>query len=218
MSAKGEYFVIFGAHDKNSENYIEALLNTIIENPDSSIAMGKTCVFDFKGNNFTQKNSLISTSGLSKSAKFQTLMFQNQNYIYGLINRKYFLGCMHINPPYNPGTYELILQELLSKGDIIINTEVTWFRYQNRLKENPVQQLKRYRYKVPCGRKQRLIFDCFPNLQYMISYFLLPFRRYSFKTSLAIIFITLPHLILKTFIAAIIDLRYGLHLLTNFMK
>ena len=47
-------------------------------------------------------------------------MFHNQNYIYGLINRIKFINCIHINPPYNAGTYELILKELLSKGDIII--------------------------------------------------------------------------------------------------
>ena len=80
-ASNGKYFCLFGGLDQVSNNYIEILLKTISENPNAVIAAGKTKYVDFKGNQ-TNVQSLLSTPGLSKSAKFLSLMHQNQIYVW----------------------------------------------------------------------------------------------------------------------------------------
>jgi glycosyltransferase involved in cell wall biosynthesis len=209
-NASGDYFLLCGAHDLISEGYITELVECIKANPAASLAMGRTRWLDTAGNEMGRHSSFLQTAGLSELGTYLSLMFQNQHYLHGLISRKLYLGCLHINPPITPGSGELVLQELAAKGPFIVSTNAIWYRRIPRDVETSSVRLKRYRNALCQSRRYKLLFSIFPMMQYLILYLLLPFRLFKGIVSISIFLCSVPVLILKLPYCLFADFKFGL--------
>lgn len=211
--ARGKYFVFCGGHDLMSSNYVEELLNCLSHNQSAVLAMGKTCWLDNNGKKVAKQSSLLCTSGLSQLGTYVSLMFQNQHYLYGMMDRRAFLSCIHTKPPITPGSGELVLQELAAKGEFIVSTVAIWHRVIPRDKESPGMRLFRYKSALNQSKTHALVFCVFPMLQYSLLYLLLPFRLFSPLSAIKVFVITLPIILFKVPYLAAGDLLFFAYML-----
>ncbi len=174
MNANGEYFILAGGHDLWSENYLEKLVAALDDNSNAILAFCKTQWLDEDGNELAIPSSLLDTSGMSSLGKFVSLIFANQHYLYGLTRlsamRKTRLQLEIL------GSGELYLQELAQLGDFVLVEGERWYRRKNRITEKTVDRLARYQNVYFTDKWSRIRFKCFPYLQLMVSYLVLPFR------------------------------------------
>jgi len=174
MYAKGEYFVLAGGHDLWSENYLEKLVEGLDSNKNAVLAFCKTQWLDDKGNELPIATSILDTSGMSILGKYVSLMFANQHYMYGM-TRVSAMRQTRLQLDIL-GSGEIYLQELAQLGDFTLVENERWFRRKNRSTENTMQRLVRYRKILFEKDWSRQKFKCFPYLQLMMHYLVLPFR------------------------------------------
>jgi len=216
--AKGDYFVFCGGHDIISSNYVQQLLESILSSPSAVVAMGITRWVDSNGKELDTRSSLLDTSGQSFLGKYISLMFQNQHYLYGLISRQAYLSCLHARPPITPGSGELVLQELASKGDFVISPNAVWYRGTPRSKELIGQRLYRYRQVLHQSNAYKIFFSFFPLMQYWLMYLVLPFRIFKPVNAIIVFSATFPILLMKLPALVFGDFQFYLYWLSSLRR
>lgn len=142
-SARGQYFVLAGAHDLWSDNFLNNLIEALEQRPEAVLAHGRTIWIDEEGKKLDRHCGYIDTSGAANAvARFNMTIWGNQHAMYGMYRlaalRKTRLQLEII------GSGAVMLGELALYGDIIVVPEATWFRRMNRGRETGNEKLSRY--------------------------------------------------------------------------
>jgi glycosyltransferase involved in cell wall biosynthesis len=202
MRARGEYFVLASGHDLWSRNYLEKLVERLDQDTEAALAFCRTQWLDEEGNELRIPTSVLDTSGMSSLGKYVSLMFANQNYLYGMTRisamRKTRLQLDIL------GSGEIYLQELAQQGDFVLVENERWYRRRNRAAEKTLDRLARYRnvlFTDPWSRKK---FKCFPYLQLLMHYLLLPFMFRSLSIAKRLRMLTSYPLILTRYLPSVV--------------
>lgn len=173
MRARGEYFVLAGGHDLWSRNYLEKLVERLDNCDKAALAFCRTQWIDAEGIDLSVPTRILDTSGMSSYGKFICLMFANQDYLYGMARisamKKTRLQLDIL------GSGEIYLQELAQQGDFVLVENERWYRRRNRVAEDVLDKLVRYRNALFTDPWSRRKFKCFPFMQLLTHYLLLPF-------------------------------------------
>jgi glycosyltransferase involved in cell wall biosynthesis len=172
--ARGEYFVLAGGHDLWSPTYLKSLIDYLDFNKRVVIAFAQTQWIDECGNNLSIPTSLLDTSGMQPLAKFVSLMFAGQHYLYGMMRLSAVKKTRRQLEVIGSG--EIFLQELAQYGDFCLVEGERWYRRKNRIEISSLQTLKRYQTILFSNRFNRVRFKIFPHLQMMLLYLILPFH------------------------------------------
>ena len=152
--ARGEYFVLAGAHDLWSDNFLANLSRRLDEDPEVVLAYGITTWVDADGQPLDLKVGFIDTSGLDALARFNLVLWGNPYALYGMYRasalRKTRLQLEFI------GSGVLLLSELAILGTFIVDQDVRWYRRQVRGPESTDQRIQRY-YRVLFSKPRRRI-------------------------------------------------------------
>lgn len=141
-NARGRYFVLAGAHDLWSNNFLPRLLETLEIRPEAVLAYGRTVWIDEAGEPLDKESGYIDTSGTNLITRFNMTIWGNQHAMYGMYRldalRKTRLQLEII------GSGAVMLGELVLLGDIIVVPDVLWYRRMNRTQETMHEKLDRY--------------------------------------------------------------------------
>ena len=140
--AHGEYFVLAGGHDLWSQNYLSALAKALDDNPGAVVAYAPTVWIDEVGNILPKRSAFIDTSGMDPVARFNIMIWMNQNSMYGMCRLDALRRTRLLLDTI--GSDPVMLGELALQGDFIVVPEVTWFRRMNRTPESREERLRRY--------------------------------------------------------------------------
>jgi glycosyltransferase involved in cell wall biosynthesis len=208
MQAKGEYFVLAGGHDLWSANYLESLVEELENNQNAVLSFCKTQWLDEEGNELPVATSILDTSGMSSLGKYVSLMFANQHCLYGM-TRVFAMRQTRLQLDIL-GSGEIYLQELAQLGDFVLVENERWYRRKNRATENTTNRLARYRNVLFTNQWSRRKFKCFPYLQLMMHYLILPFRLKTLPIVKKLGLLTATPLILFKYLpaVAIVDTRW----------
>lgn len=172
--ARGNYFVLAGGHDLWSPTYIKSLIHYLDNNENAVIAFAQTQWIDEFGNNLSIPTSLLDTSGMQYLAKFVSLMFANQHYLYGALRLSAVKKTRRQLEVIGSG--EIFLQELAQYGDFCLVEGERWYRRKNRSEMSPIETLKRYQSILFSNNFNKIRFKLFPHMQMLLLYILLPFH------------------------------------------
>ena len=191
-NAKGEYFVIAGAHDLWSENYLTELIEELDNNPKAVIAYGKTIWIDEKNEEINQ-TGFTDTSDFNILQKYNLVFWGNQHALYGIIRLEVIKKTRLQKQIIGSGA--VLLNELSLFGDFIVNTNAIWYRRITRAKESREQKLDRY-YKSLFKKKKIWIF---PYWKFFITYLSVPFIKsnLSFTKKIVLLIITFFNFIFR---------------------
>ena len=208
MQAKGEYFVLAGGHDLWTANYLQSLVYELENNENAVLSFCKTQWLDEQGNELPIATSILDTSGMSSLGKYVSLMFANQQYMYGL-KRVSAMRQTRLQLDIL-GSGEVYLQELAQLGDFVLVENERWLRRKNRSTESAMDRLARYREILFEKEWSRKKFKCFPYLQLMLHYLVLPFRFRGLSVLKRVgLLCALPMIVFKYFPAiALVDTRW----------
>ncbi len=140
--AQGQYFVLAGAHDLWSDNYLEHLVAALETEDQAVLAYGRTVWVDERGQRQDRAVSFLDTSGLSPLARFNITLWGNQHALYGMYRLSTLRQCR--TNLLIIGNGAVLLGELALRGYFIVVPETTWFRRLVREPETTDQRLKRY--------------------------------------------------------------------------
>ncbi len=139
----GKYFVLAGAHDLWSENYLAELVAGMEARPGAVHAFGLTAWIDGDGKPVETWSGFTDTSDFDAFRRFWFAVFGNQNSMYGIYRmdalRKTRLQRQIV------GSGLVLLSELALLGEFAFVNGPVWFRRINRDPESRKQRLKRYR-------------------------------------------------------------------------
>ena len=144
--SRGDYFVMVGAHDLWSGDYIEKLSEALNRRPHAVLASGLVQWINEKGEeietNSDHPAGFVDTSGMPLYARLHQCLYMNPAAIYGMFRldslKKTRLAIETIN------TDVILLTELSVTGEFIIVPEVTWFWRENRKVEAFEERIARY--------------------------------------------------------------------------
>lgn len=139
--SSGKYFMWAGGHDLWSENYISDCLNIMENKPDVVVAYPKTIWIDKDGEKLNIKSGFVDTQGHWIVARFNIIVWTNQNAIYGLIRSESLekTGLLR----RTAASDELLLAELSLFGDFAHVQKATWYRRNIRKKDSKKLYLDR---------------------------------------------------------------------------
>lgn len=141
-NARGQYFVLAGAHDLWSDNFLRDLYQVLEDRPDAVLAHGRTVWIDEAGEKLDRESGYIDTSGANVIARFNMTIWGNQHAMYGMYRldamRKTRLQLEFV------GSGAVFLGELALLGDIIVVPEAIWYRRENRAPETMQDKIARY--------------------------------------------------------------------------
>lgn len=201
-NAQGKYFVLAGAHDLWSPNFLFSLVQALDLDPQAVIAYAPTIWIDEDGKHLNKPTGFIDTSGSNVVERFNMVMWGNQHAMYGLYRldalRRTRLQLSII------GSGAVMLGELAIEGTFIVFPEATWYRRMNRQPETRQKRLQRYS-QVLFSKPRRLIL---PHWQIPIAYFTGVLRS---KTSL-------PTRLLLIMSATTSLIRYGPAMLLDLLS
>ncbi|MBN4051224.1 glycosyltransferase family 2 protein [bacterium AH-315-M05] len=141
-AAKGKYFVLAGAHDLWSKNYLAALVEALEKNPDAVLSYAPTVWIDETGKPINKHSNSIDTSGYSTVKRFRMVMRGNQNAMYGLYRLSALLKTRLQLEIIGSGAVNL--GELAILGSFIVVHDATWFRRMVRKPETKEERIQRY--------------------------------------------------------------------------
>jgi len=142
-NAKSEYFVLAGAHDAWSTNYLEALLSALERDKEAVLAYAPTTWIDDRGNQVIEKKTgYIDSSGYSEIARFNMYIWSDQHALYGMCRRDALLKTRLQKKIVGSGA--VLLAELSLSGSFVIVPEARWKRRITRKPETRNQALDRY--------------------------------------------------------------------------
>jgi len=193
--ASGEYFVLAGGHDLWSPDYLKKLVHALDNNPQGVLAFCRTQWIDEDGNEINIPSCTLDTSGMSRLGRFVSLMYANQNYLYGMTRvaaMKQTRLQMEII-----GSGEIYLQELAQLGDFVLVENERWYRRKNRNEGGALERLARYHRILFSSTRHRVKFKLFPYLQMMLHYLLLPFFLNMPLKSKVYLFFVYPLIIIR---------------------
>lgn len=140
--ASGEYFVLAGAHDLWSDNYLSCLEKALNRYPEAVIAYAPTVWIDKNGQDLKKRTGFVDTSGWSPTARFNLSIWSDQNALYGMFRlnvlRKTRLQLEIL------GSGAVLQSELAILGSFVVVPEAKWFRRVIREDESRNQRLSRY--------------------------------------------------------------------------
>lgn len=174
--ARGEFFLLAGAHDLLSENYISSLIDALNENPKTVLAYGKAVWIDKNGQEIDKPSSIVDTSGMNNPVRrFNMAMWSNQHSLYGLI-RLDALRKTHLLPEnIVPGA--VLVGELSILGCFVYVPEATWYRRVNRKPENREERINRYFSMLFSRTKKRLLPHWRIPFAYIYTVLTIPLKR-----------------------------------------
>jgi len=141
-NARGKYFVLAGAHDLWSDNFLPSLFEVMEKRSDAVLAHGRTIWIDDDGAEMDRESGYIDTSDANIIARFNMTIWGNQHAMYGM----YRLAALRRTRVQLEiiGSGAVMLGELVLLGHIIVVPEVTWYRRMNRTQETMGEKLTRY--------------------------------------------------------------------------
>jgi hypothetical protein len=177
-------------------------------NQNAVLSFCKTQWLDEEGNELPVATSILDTSGMSSLGKYVSLMFANQHCLYGM-TRVFAMRQTRLQLDIL-GSGEIYLQELAQLGDFVLVENERWYRRKNRATENTTNRLARYRNVLFTNQWSRRKFKCFPYLQLMMHYLILPFRLKTLPIVKKLGLLTATPLILFKYLpaVAIVDTRW----------
>ncbi len=200
--SKGEYFVLAGAHDLWSENYLEELVKKLDNNPEVVLAHGVTKWIDEDGHDLNIPTGFIETSGFGPIARFNLILWGNQNSLYGMYRLKALKKTRLQLEILGSGA--VMLGELALLGNIAVVPEVTWFRRKNRSTETNEERINRYFRMLFSTRKKRIL----PHWRIPLAYFTSIFYiNLSWKKKVALI-LSMSNVLLRYGLLMGYDIKY----------
>ena len=139
----GEYFMLAGAHDLWSNNYVRSCLETLGNDSSVVVAYPRTIWIDENNNELNIKSGFTDTRGCGVLSRFILTLWTNQHAIYGVI-RSDALKKTHLNRQI-VGSDAVLLGELSLLGEFAHVPGAVWYRRKNREDETADQALERYR-------------------------------------------------------------------------
>jgi glycosyltransferase involved in cell wall biosynthesis len=200
--SKGKYFVLAGAHDLWSENYLEKLAKKLDNNPDIVLAHGVTKWIDENGHDLNIPTGFIDTSGFGSIARFNLILWGNQNGLYGMYRLKELKKTRLQLEIFGSGA--VMLGELALLGNIAVVPEVTWFRRKNRSTESNEERINRYFRVLFSKPKIRIL----PHWRIPLAYFTSIFHiKLSWINRVALI-LSISNVLLRYGISMIYDVKF----------
>lgn len=169
--ARGDFFILAGAHDLWSAGYLLHLYQAIMADPKLVVVGPHTTWIDDTGTHIDRPTSFYCTSGLNEIQRFLISICGNQNCLYGIF-RTEALKQTRLQLQIL-GSGAVMLGELALLGDIGYESKAIWYRRENRTKENARTRVSRY--KAMLFRRKR--WRPFPHWQIPISYAAIAFGR-----------------------------------------
>jgi glycosyltransferase involved in cell wall biosynthesis len=153
-SAKGEFFILAGAHDLWSKNFLSQLVDALDCDDDAVIAYAPTVWIDDGGKELAKKTGFVDTSGFKAVDRFNMVMWNDQHAMYGLYRldalRKTRLQLQIL------GSGAVMLGELAIIGSFVIVKDAIWFRRVNRNIETQEERIQRYA-KTLFSKQRRMV-------------------------------------------------------------
>lgn len=140
--ARGQYFVLAGAHDLWSPNYLSELVSVLEINDTAVMAYGRTIWIDSAAQPVGKRVSFVDTSDLNVVARFNITIWSNQHALYGMYRLDALRKCR--TNMLMIGNGALLLAELALLGPSIVVPDVIWYRRAVRDVETREQRLNRY--------------------------------------------------------------------------
>lgn len=142
-NAHGDYFVLAGAHDYVSANYLECLADALDRDSAAVLAYTPTIWMDEDGHPMSdRKTGFIDTSSRSDIQRFNMVIWVDQHALYGMCRldslRKTRLQLNIL------GSGAVLLAELALLGTFIVAPEANWYRRINRAPETHDEAMVRY--------------------------------------------------------------------------
>ncbi len=141
-AAVGRYFVLAGAHDLWSDNYLSALAEALEAQQDAVLAYGRTRWIDGHGRELAKPVSYVDTSDLGVVSRFNITIWANQHPLYGMYRTEALQACRTDLQIVANGA--ILLAELALRGAFVVVPEVTWYRRAVRDDETTEQRMDRY--------------------------------------------------------------------------
>ena len=141
-AANGKYFVLAGAHDLWSKNYLDVLVDALEKTPDAVLSYALTAWINEEGNPINKPTGFIDTSEYNTVARFNLIMWSTHHLVYGL----YRLSALRKTRVHLVmfGKLAIMLGELSILGSFIVVPQATWHRRTNRKLETREERLARY--------------------------------------------------------------------------
>lgn len=166
--SRGDYFIILGAHDLWSTNYLESLHRVLEKNQKAVCAFGQTLFIDAQENNLHIPSRTIDTAGMTQSEKFISIVISGQNLLFGLFRK----NALEQVPEQRHivGSGEMLLQSIAIFGDFVQVPEARFFRRVVRNQENYLEKRERYSEQLFETRLQKFAFLFFPHARLLWHY------------------------------------------------
>lgn len=163
--SKGKYFILAGAHDLWSHNFLPALVEKLDNSPNAVLVHAPVEYISEKGEKLGYTTNLIDTSQLSDIERFNALFWMGHDALYGLI-RMSAIKKTNLQKEI-VGSGAVWLSELILQGHFLTCNTVTRYRRINRKKQSREEQLSRY-YKTLFSKKKIRIL---PFWRFWLAYF-----------------------------------------------
>ena len=141
-AAKGEYFVLAGAHDLWSPGYMSAMVRTLDDDASAVLACPASRWIDGNGAEVSKPVCVYETGELTAPGRFAFVLWGNQHAIYGMIRLaalrqvRHHFGCFAASA--------LILAGLSVLGRLAHVPGAIWYRRLTQPNENRSVRIQRY--------------------------------------------------------------------------
>ena len=140
--AQGDYFMWAAGHDLWSPDLVSRCVAELEASPEAAIAYATSIWIDADGNPVDKEIGWYDTRGVGPIRRFFFAFWGNLHPVLGVIRTRY----LHDIPKIFEcvGADQILLTELVLRGDFIHVPETSWSRRQPRETETYKQRMKRY--------------------------------------------------------------------------
>lgn len=140
--ARGDYFMWAAGHDTWAPDLVSKCVAELERRPDAAIAYGASSWIDIDGRELDKESGWYDTRGLDPMLRFFFAFWGNPHPILGVIRTRYLREIPRIFTCI--GADQIILTELVLRGDFIHVRDTSWCRRQPRAEEAYKEKLRRY--------------------------------------------------------------------------
>ena len=140
--ATGKYFMWAAGHDLWSPDLVSGCVAALEAHPEAAIACASSNWIDASGQDLDKATGWYDTRGLGPIRRFFFAFWGNLHPVLGVIRTRY----LHAIPKIYTcvGADQILLTELVLKGDFLHVPDTSWSRRQPRPPETSRERMKRY--------------------------------------------------------------------------